>query len=408
MSQTARQTGLLFSANFFDAVTAFFLTILLARFLLPEKFGLYSAFNNFILLIAGVLDLGIGAALVRYLPTTQSMGLRRLYIRSGGFFIFTIAAVAAVLIMIFSFPISTYLFSSNLTPAQISWASVGSLLLIAYSYFSQVLQAKQQFPLAAICNFTLSLSRLLSMVLLYLTGHLSLSNAIIASALGPVIAVVLMLLVSYKNAELGQPEAGLYKKLLRFGRWIAVVNLNAAASSRLDSLLLLNLSNAHTTGIYFAAAKPVAFLPLLTNSFGKVISPKFALRNTRSEIINFTLKTYLGVAVLIFCSLSLMAVSPIFVRLLYGPGYGETISVIRLLLLSVIPYLLAFPLTNVLIYSLKQPHLMTIITTIQTIIIVCGGFLLIPTLHSTGLIISIALSNTWLLCSTLFFVLRRL
>ena len=67
-SQTAKSVYWIFSGNAISVVLAFFITVLIARFLTKEDFGLYLALFTFASLLADLADVGIGSSLSNFLP----------------------------------------------------------------------------------------------------------------------------------------------------------------------------------------------------------------------------------------------------------------------------------------------------------------------------------------------------
>lgn len=407
LSSTARQTLILFSANFLEAISAFVIIIILARTLQPERFGLYTTYINFILLTTSILDLGIGASLIRFLPVSSAIK-KRLFIKTAVNFSFITALFVALLILVFNQPVNYYVFLSTVNFKLIFFISLGTLLLIVYSLLTQILQAKLLFSQAALASYIYTLTRFSLIFFLFYSQKLNMDSAVIVTALTPLPSLIFMIIKFIKNHEIGFGSLKYLQKILHFSRWIAVVHLNAAINLRVDTIMLLNLSGAYATGIYAAAAKPAAFLPLLNNSYSRVISPQFSILKRKSEIINFLKKAFFGSSILCLADVFLIFTAPLYMNLLYGYQYQDSIMVIRFLLLAMIPSLLSFPLINSIIYTFIKPQLITIITIVQSLLFILGSLILIPNFGVYGLIWSLLLSNLMIFFSSLFIVVNHL
>ena len=100
-------------------------------------------------------------------------------------------------------------------------------------------------------------------------------------------------------------------------------------------------------------------------------------------------------------------ISPIVVKL-FGPEYEKAGPILRLLLLSYIPFTLGTPAVNTLIYAFKRPQIIAIMTVIQSPLIVTANFLLIPKLDIYAPVLIIALTNTTSMLVSYYFVWRYL
>jgi len=65
-SKTAKDTAILFFANILSAFLGFLFTVVVARTLSIEDFGIFSAANNLIMMLISFSDLGLSTGLVYY------------------------------------------------------------------------------------------------------------------------------------------------------------------------------------------------------------------------------------------------------------------------------------------------------------------------------------------------------
>ncbi len=119
-------------------------TVLLARMLLPELFGIYSLVLGVVLLILGFIDQAVNSAIIKYVSEAfnkHQNAKARAYFRFWFNFKLIAAGSLAILLLIFAKPISIYIFNKPLLrlPLQVGAiylfisAILTSFIALAYS-----------------------------------------------------------------------------------------------------------------------------------------------------------------------------------------------------------------------------------------------------------------------------------
>jgi len=75
------------SSNFLGKVGALIFTIILARFLLPEGFGIYSLAISIALIFMTFADLGVNQTMLRYVSSEIKENKKIIFLRNICFFI---------------------------------------------------------------------------------------------------------------------------------------------------------------------------------------------------------------------------------------------------------------------------------------------------------------------------------
>src|SRR3989344_4828647 len=96
----------------FNRIGALVFTVILARFLLPEKYGLYSIVLSIAMILVTLSDLGINTALIRYLSGKSKANKSSRYTYMFNLKLL-ITSASSLFLLIASYPISIYLFKNS-------------------------------------------------------------------------------------------------------------------------------------------------------------------------------------------------------------------------------------------------------------------------------------------------------
>src|SRR3989344_4200132 len=101
------------SAMFFNRVGALIFSIIIARVLMPEGFGIYNLALSIALVVATFTDLGINETLFRYL--SSSIGKRN-YAQAKAYFIYILkmklilSALTSLVLILLAYPLAIFVF----------------------------------------------------------------------------------------------------------------------------------------------------------------------------------------------------------------------------------------------------------------------------------------------------------
>src|SRR3989344_6436156 len=74
LSKTAKDSSVIFLGNGISAVLGIIITILAARYLGPESWGIAAAILSFIIMLSAIADFGFGSGLFRFVSKYLSQG----------------------------------------------------------------------------------------------------------------------------------------------------------------------------------------------------------------------------------------------------------------------------------------------------------------------------------------------
>lgn len=406
VSRTAKDTSVLFIGNIISATLGIVFTILAARFLGPEAWGLVAAVTSLIVILASVADLGLGSSIFRFLSkewTKDRNSSSEIYKT-----IVFLRIASAILLGVF-----LLLTAKWLAPLVLQQRDTNLIVIVAIGLIGVLLvdlqivtfQAKQSWLRAAIF---IALTNTLRLILFLC---LVVANAV--NTLGVLTVFVVSLLITWvvslvwQRLPIGLPLNWilLSKKVFSFSVWLAGNQAVSSINSRIDVLLLLNIAGSANAGIYGAASRIALGFPLVVGSFATVLAPRFASIDKKQELMGFFKKS-IGLSVLISTALIVGILLAPFLVLLLGAGYENSVVVFRLLLISFIPFALSTPAVNILIYRFNKPYVITTLSLVSLPVIIFGNIFLIPIIGILAPALVLLFVNTLTMVVTYVFALR--
>jgi len=311
----------------------FLLGFLAARYLAPEAFGAYSAAFAFVGIFRILPDFGMAYASTLEISRNRSLAGRligNLLGFQGVLSLLTVALCLALGSMLFSAP-----------EDGITWTAV---LLLSFDLVLKSAKATLRWLLKGFQRFgTEAVSLLLERVALLALGLVSLRTG--RGAIGFVLVFVIVRsfdttgLWAYTNARVLRlrpaRDPALWAELLRKGLPFAYVGLVITLLFQVDIVLLEKMRGAVEAGFYSAPVRILEGLTLVPRVLGYALLPTMAALNVRSPAAVGDLyrrgQKYLLLAGMPLAAFGLLASEP-FIRLVFGPAYGPSIPLSRLLL----------------------------------------------------------------------------
>jgi lipopolysaccharide exporter len=365
-NQLGRQAGsaMVWKSIQMIGVKAIFLirTLVLARLLLPEDFGLLAISMIAVDFLLSITNLGLVPALVQRREATEqqynvawTLGVGRALLIGAVVFL-----AAPLIAMLFAEPRATDLIRAM---------AVRPLLEAAVSIKVAALQRDLRFRRLtfiylpeAVVNTAVSIS---------LAPFFGVWALIAGSLAGPVTQIV----ASYILAP-HRPQPGLdltaMRPLIQFGRWIFLMSLVVVlGSSALQLVISRNLGTTEL-GLYFLAAK-LAFIPaeISAEVVGAVAFPLYArLQGQVAKLVAAFRAILIGmVALLLPLCLLLIALTPALVENVLGPRWQEAIPLIQLLALVNVVGLFGDTVSPIL-KGLGRPSYLVLIELVQSTLLV--------------------------------------
>ncbi|MEM2932899.1 MAG: oligosaccharide flippase family protein [Candidatus Pacearchaeota archaeon] len=366
-------------------------TILLARILYPELFGIYSLALTIILAIGTFTDLGINTTLIRYLAESLKIKTRKTETKaktSARSRLYFLLIFKILLTLLFSFvlflvarPIALYIFKKPLliTPIQL-----GALYLFTISlqgFFSSVFYSLQKVSYIAIGETIFQVLRIALVILLF-SFYKSVSMAFVALIIASfavfvffylVLAKKYSFLLKGKKQKLEREEK---RKLLGFFGWLTISSISLIFFAHIDIFMLGIFLPAEFAGFYNAIFTIVSAIASFV-AFGSVLLPVFTqLEENRVERGFRKVFRYLTILA-IPAAIGLAFVIVPAIQLIYGQAYLPLSYKLAITITSVLLSLLVIEAALTTAYSSlfqakelpKIPSLLIVIASVANIIL---------------------------------------
>lgn len=354
-------------------------SIIVARYLGPEKSGIIAS-----LLVYPSLFMSIGSLGIRQ-STAYFLG-KKMYneddIKTA---ITQIWAFSSILSLIVCFVLMYFFGNSPDNFFMILFALVPIPFSLFNTYNSGIFLGKNEIGFFNKINWIPSLITLLLTILLVVVLPFEINGYLIAMIGGPFFIFFILL---FKNRFISafslKVNKGIVKKMLGLGLVYAfsllIINLNY----KIDIILLDKLSNQFETGIYSKGSSIVQYLweiPMLLSTI--VFARSAVSKNNKDFSIKVTQLLRVSLIVITLGSLSLFIFSDILIIGLFGNQFNQSISVQNILIPGVI-LLTVFKVMNMDLAGKGKPFVALKAMIPALIINVILNFMLIPNQGADG------------------------
>lgn len=403
LSKTAQHTYLVFLGNGLAIFFAFLFTIVLVRILSIEDFGYFSALWSFLILVAEIVDVGIGNSLSQFLPTLASREDKlKSFLKTAFFFQCAVLSFVCLGILLFASVLSDIIFHNKAMTPLLSITVLGIIGLTITNFFIFVFSARQKFLFTASITAGGGLFRLLFFIVLFVLASVTLPNVIWIQTIGFLGSAIMSLFLVGPGFLTEKMVKEDLRKLVSFSSFIGIARALTAVVGRVDVLMLIALTTPYETGVYATASRIIAVYPLFAGSFLSVIAPKVTLIRSSHELAAFIKKVIIATAGIISSIVILILIAHPFLRILFGEKALAAVGVFRLLLVSMIFFVASVPAVAVAIYYLKKPYILTLASMMQIIIVIIGNMILIPLFGRFGAAYSLILAYSLSLFLTIY------
>jgi enterobacterial common antigen flippase len=330
--------------------------VITARYLGPIGRGEFAAINLWPGFLSGIATFGIPSALVycfkRYPEDEQSLLSTSLIISSG----------IGLLVMIGG-AIGIPFWMSNYSPATISAAQAFMLMaplsLISFNFVA-ALEATNKFSIANHSRYLPQLFILLALVLLVMTKCLNPLTSSLAYAFPVIPMMAFMGFRLRRKIQFKRERFWLDSRhLLGYGVRSYGIDLLGAMSLQISSALVVGLLSPAEMGFYAIALNISRLFGTLQGSVISVLLPRIAARTTQEVISVVGRATRLSMLILILVVSLVFAFCPFIIQTLYGRGFDQVTSVLRLLLIEVVIACAVWLLTQAFM-ALDKPGVVTL------------------------------------------------
>ncbi len=387
-----------FSTNLTAKLGSFIFTVILARLLLPEMFGLYSLALSTILIFSAVSQLGINQTIIRFLA--KELGKKRRKLKAHLLYLGKIKIVlvffSAVLLLILANYISNNFYQKPIFLALLAGALyivfiqiMGFLqsMLQASNYFKSVFKREIIFqisriilvPLAVIFAIKYSLSDQvnLMLIILFLAFSLFITSLFLFFDMKK---IYLKKLKIEKTNKLQKKQKNLINKFLLA---TATLILSGVFFGNIDRVMLGHFVQPEFIGYYTASFSLIGALTTLIGFAAIVVLPIFSRLKGKKLEQGFKKSIRITFLFSIGAFLATLILAYFVILIVYGKEYLLATNILRLL------SLLLFAVPIIAIYqsyylSQGKPQTVAKILLIATILNIFLNYILITSLLPYG------------------------
>ena len=372
----ARGAVLAVAMRWTDRLIGFISTLVLARLLLPEDFGIVAMASIAVGLIDTLLDLGVGSALIQNKHAAReefdtAWTLRLMQAVFAALFIWLLAPFAAEY-----FRDPRVLDVIRVMTLAILIGGFENIGIVAFQKNMEFGRDLQFFFLRRIAGFVVTIA-----LAFWLRSYW-------AMVIGAIVGRTMGVAISYWLHDY-RPRFSMVrlKQIWSFSQWILVRNLGAYGASQIDKFLVGRRTDAATMGSY-ALADDIAAMPSteLLAPLSRVLFPVFVNAANDPEKLHATFCKAFGVQSIVGlpAGVGLFMVADDAVLLLLGERWQQAIPLVQTLALIGIFTALSYT-SYYLLLALGKVSLQAVVSWIQLGLLVFLGIMAFPEAGAQGI-----------------------
>jgi len=320
-----------YGTNVAGAVLGLVNVLIVSRSLGPEGRGNVAFVLTMAMLVSQLSNLGVQSAVMNFggrdrklLPSLAGSSVA-LSLLLGGL------AMGLVTVLIELFPaVGGHVDSGT------RWIALGTVpvLILAYYLYMLVL-VEYRFAVGNVVLLLGPIGNAATNIVLAGTGHLSVRGAVIAWSAGQTLGLVLLVWYVHRRlGSFGRAEAGLTKRMVRFGIKTHAGQIGMVGNYRLDQWLLGSISGAKPLGLYSVAVAWAEVLFFLPNALATVQRPDLVRANRDDASRQASVGFRAGVLLTLVSAVVLIAAAPFLCVTIFGSAFQGSIRDLRILALG--------------------------------------------------------------------------
>lgn len=408
LSQTARHTGVILIGNTISSIVGILFALVAAYYLSTENWGIVASVRNLINILIAVADLGLGAALFQYSSSLWKESPNNA--RSAFKDIFSIRILTGILfciiLIVFAELISKIAFGF-VDKSIIYLSTIGFIGVLFLDFQVFAVQSRHNWVGASVLIAATNIFRIITLLVLVYYNQVTLTNVLFGYSISGVLAFLVGI---FYLPHFPSFKFNILKILSQFGAfsfWMSSNKIVSTVGARIDVLLVLQILGAHQAGIYGLASTFAVGVPLIIGSFATILAAKFASIKEKNALQNYFYKS-IGLSLFISFFLIIGILFVPYVISLFGQKYAEARSVLQWLFVAMIPFAMATPAVNILIYHFKRPNIIASLSIVQLVVILGINYYCLPKIGIYAPVWAQGVSNLITMTVTYFYALKYL
>jgi len=384
-------------STFINKLGGLIFTIILARLLAPELFGIFHLVLSIAFLLLSFTDLGTSGTLIKYV--SQAVGQNdeisaRSYLR----YIFRLRLIfnfsCSLFLILLADPIAVHVFHKPYMYIPLIICGFFLFITSLLDFISALFVSLQKFEYLIIKHTFYELTRILFVPLLIILGygvHGALWGLVIASIVTLVISIFLFG-IKYRSLWAGEVICIQKRGILRFLSYMSFASISGIVFAYVDSIMLGIFLPAEYVGIYRAAYNVVfAFIGIISIAF--VLFPIFTQLDGL-ELENAFKRVFRYSSILVFpITFGLIFFAEPVVRIVYGVDYMP--SVTPMYALSILIILTPLDFFGILFTAKGKPEFPAKLMIVSSAINIILNYIFIVNLGVLGAAIATVVSRSF-------------
>lgn len=327
-----------------NVIVGLLLTPYIISHINKDGYGIWTLVASFIGYF-GLLRLGVGSAVMRYLPLYEGRNDRQ---KLNGIFstALSIYLVVALLIFTASFLgaglIANFFNEGSKFKLLVRLIGIAAAITCPSAIIDATIRAREKFVVANLLAIATSVVRALALVaVLYLGYGLTGMGwvTVALSFIGLLLSTAVLIKVCPDiRFSLNTAKSSHLSALLSFGIMANLMGLGFMLRFQSDRVIIGKFMDMKTLGIYAVAATLMFYYRSCIGATGRVLMPRFGYldgKGFRTETVNLFMKSTKVMAVVaVGVAGMLIAVGPSFIKLWVGKGFEAAYPVLFLLALA--------------------------------------------------------------------------
>ena len=381
-----------------SSICAFIWTLLIARYLGVNDYGILGFAISFSVIAGVTMDFGISTHIVRHIATNYDSAPK--YLGNA----IPLKTIFSIVTLILSLIILIIMKSDQITITITLLFVIEGIIKSVMSLLNSSFQAFEEAKYQGIGNTLLNII-LLIFILFTIYTDLGLFGITYSYIIANFIALIYEYYALKKHVTRPKLELdhSFCKKIILLSLPFAATGILYNLYYSIDVVMLTNMAGNYATGIYNATYKLVSVLTLFYGIYTAVIFPvmsKFYKKDKRLLLISYEKSIKYLMLIMIPLSLATMFYSADLINLFYGHEYDSASSVLSILIWTVC-LLFINGAGNTLLNASHKEVSVTKIYAVAAIFNIGLNFILIPYLSYNGAAITTVLSDV------IIFVIQR-
>ena len=384
-------------------ICGFIWTILIARYLGVNDYGVLGFAISLTAILAITVDFGIATHVVRHIATDYNSAPKYL----GN--VFPLKSLFSIGTMFLTLIILILLKSNEITVIITLLFMIEGIIKSFIGLLNGSFQAFEEGKYQGIGNSLLNLI-LLVFILITIYTDLGIYGITISYLLANIIALIYLYYAFNKNVTKPKFEfdKSFCKKILIYSLPFAATSILYTIYYSIDVVMLNQLVGNYATGIYNATYKLISILTLLYSVYGAVVYPvmsKMFKNDKKLLIITFEKSIKYLLLIIVPFAVAIMIYSADIIHLIYGLEYDAAASALSILIWTISLLFVNGVCNNLLNASYKEVTI-TKIYAIAAVFNVVLNLILIPHYSYNGAATATVLSDLLIMIIQLYVIYR--